>query len=440
MTLQIIGIILGFAILISITFKAWSVYLASFLAAVVVILFAGLPLTETVTSVYFGSIGAIFTSLFPLFIFGSVMANLYAVSGAAVSISTAICNLIMKDDMPENRRRLLGVIVVILASALICYGGINAAIVIITIYPIGLSVFQRCGIPKRFIPGVILGGCCTFALTGPGSPQTPNVIPMTILGTSSTSGLIPGIIAMIVELIVMVLVLNVMISKACSRGEVFQMGPRDRLPREDKEQPNALLALIPLVVLFVLFNVVKLPIVFAMFAAAFCSAVLFRRYIPKGKFRHTVNEGFVTSLMPVGSIGAVFAFASVVQKTDAFSKIVEMLLGMEIHPILFCIIAIAFLCMLTGGSATGQQIVLPIIMPVVQSSGLISLAAMHRVGSFAATTLDSLPHSGTILMTTSHSDIPMRQAYPAIFVTTTLATVTGTIVVAVLLWLFPGLA
>ena len=168
--------------------------------------------------------------------------------------------------------------------------------------------------------------------------------------------------------------------------------------------------------------------------------MLFFRYIPRGKFRRTINEGFVASLTPVGSIGAVFAFASVVQKTDAFSKIVEMLLGMEIHPILFCIIAIAFLCMLTGGSATGQQIVLPIIMPVVQSSGLISLAAMHRIGSFAATTLDSLPHSGTILMTTSHADTPMREAYPAIFVTTTLATVTGTIVVALLLWLFPGLA
>ena len=181
MVLQIVGILLGFAVLISITFKAWSVYLASFVAAVIVILFAGLPMTETLTSVYFGGIGAIFTSLFSLFIFGSVMAKLYAVSGAASSISEAICRAVIRDDLPKDRRRVLGVIVVILASAVICYGGINAAIVIITIYPIALSVFQKCGIPKRFIPGVILGGCCTFALTGPGSPQTPNVIPMNIL-------------------------------------------------------------------------------------------------------------------------------------------------------------------------------------------------------------------------------------------------------------------
>ncbi len=435
MALQIIGIILGFAILISITFKAWSVYLASFLAALVVTLFSGLPVVDTMNKVYFGGIGTIFTSLFSLFIFGSVMAKLYAVSGAASSISGAVCNAVIREDLPENRRRVLGVIVVILASALICYGGINAAIVIITIYPIALSVFQKCGIPKRFIPGVILGGCCTFALTGPGSPQTPNVIPMTILGTPSTSGLIPGLIAMIVELIVMVLVLNRMIRKACGRGEKFQLGRRDQLPDDTQARPGVVISLIPLAVLFVLFNLVRLPVMFAMLAATLCSVVLFCRFLPKGSLRHTVNEGFVSSLMPVGSIGAVFGFASVVQKTDAFSAIVDSLLSMQIHPILFCILAVAFLCMLTGGSATGQQIVLPIIMPVVQGSGLVSLSAMHRIGSFAATTLDSLPHSGTILMTTSHSDCPMREAYPAIFVTTTLATVVGTVVVAVLLYL-----
>lgn len=46
--MQILGIVLGFAILIFVTYKNWSVYLASFLASVVVILCAGLPLTETI--------------------------------------------------------------------------------------------------------------------------------------------------------------------------------------------------------------------------------------------------------------------------------------------------------------------------------------------------------------------------------------------------------
>ena len=45
--MEILGIIAGFAILILMTSKGWSVYLASFLGACAVILLAGLPLEET---------------------------------------------------------------------------------------------------------------------------------------------------------------------------------------------------------------------------------------------------------------------------------------------------------------------------------------------------------------------------------------------------------
>ena len=190
--MQILGIVLGFAILIYVTYKNWSVYLASFLASVVVILCAGLPLTETIAQSYIGGIGAIFTSLFGMFLFGSVMAKIYAVSGAASSIANTLCGAFLKDSGSEKKKQIMGILVVICASAIICYGGINAAIVIITIYPIALAVFERCNIPKRFVPGVILGGCCTFALSGPGAPQPTNMIPSQILGTSPAAGLIPG--------------------------------------------------------------------------------------------------------------------------------------------------------------------------------------------------------------------------------------------------------
>ena len=141
--MQILGIVLGFAILIFVTYKNWSVYLASFLASVVVILCAGLPLTETIAQSYIGGIGAIFTSLFGMFLFGSVMAKIYAVSGAASSIANTLCGAFLKDSGSEKKKQIMGILVVICASAIICYGGINAAIVIITIYPIALAVFER---------------------------------------------------------------------------------------------------------------------------------------------------------------------------------------------------------------------------------------------------------------------------------------------------------
>lgn len=104
--MQILGIVLGFAILIYVTYKNWSVYLASFLASVVVILCAGLPLTETIAQSYIGGIGAIFTSLFGMFLFGSVMAKIYAVSGAASSIANTLWGLFLKIPVPKRKSRL----------------------------------------------------------------------------------------------------------------------------------------------------------------------------------------------------------------------------------------------------------------------------------------------------------------------------------------------
>ena len=437
--MQILGIVLGFAILIYVTYKNWSVYLASFLASVVVILCAGLPLTETIAQSYIGGIGAIFTSLFGMFLFGSVMAKIYAVSGAASSIANTLCGAFLKDSGSEKKKQIMGILVVICASAIICYGGINAAIVIITIYPIALAVFERCNIPKRFVPGVILGGCCTFALSGPGAPQPTNMIPSQILGTSPAAGLIPGIVGIIVEVIVMVLVLNKMISNAKAKGESFAYGPKDSITASDKAMPGFWISLIPLVVLFVMFNVFSVNIIFCTLASSVLSLVLFYKYMDKDKIKSYVNEGFVSALTPVGSIGAVFGFATCVQQVPAFQNIVDSVLGIKVNPILLCVISVAFLCALTGGSTTGQSIVLPIVQPVLESKGLAA-SVMHRIATFSATTLDSLPHSGTILMTVTYSDLKMKDSYPAIFVTTTLATTMATAAVTLLLWLCPWLA
>ncbi len=437
--MQILGIILGFAILIYVTYKNWSVYLASFLASVAVILCAGLPLTETIVTSYVGGIGAIFTSIFGMFMFGSVMAKIYAVSGAASSIAATLCDTFLKNSGSEQKKQIMGILVVIFASAIICYGGINAAIVIITIYPICLAVFEKCNIPKRFAPGVILGGSCTFALSGPGAPQPTNMIPCQILETSSSAGLIPGIAGIIVEVIVMVIILNKMVSKAKANGENFAYGPKDSVSVSDKKVPGFWISLIPLVVLFILFNIFEVNIIFCTLISSVLSLFLFYPYMEKEKIRGYVNEGFLSALTPVGSIGAVFGFASCVQKVPAFQNIVDGILGIETNPLVLCVISVAFLCMLTGGSTTGQSIVLPIVRPILEAKGLTA-DVMHRIATFSATTLDSLPHSGTILMTVTHADLKMKDAYPAIFVTTTLATVLATGVVTLLLWLFPWMA
>ena len=74
--------------------------------------------------------------------------------------------------------------------------------------------------------GAICGGAFTFALSGPGSPQPTNVVAMAI-GTSSTCGLVAGLIGCLVEVAVMVFVFTKMCVKATGKGEAFVAGPKD---------------------------------------------------------------------------------------------------------------------------------------------------------------------------------------------------------------------
>ena len=94
--------------------------------------------------------------------------------------------------------------------------------------------------------------------------------------------------------------------------------------------------------------------------------------------------------------------------------------------------------MMTGGSTTGTQIALPILAPALSKLGL-SLPFIHRVGTFAATMLDSLPNSGAVIMAVGLADLKMKDGYPPVFVSTVLATSCGTIVVSLIMKLLPML-
>ena len=112
--------------------------------------------------------------------------------------------------------------------------------------------------------------------------------------------------------------------------------------------------------------------------------------------------------------------------------------GINMSPMLICAVVVAVMCMLTGGSSTGQLISLPLIAPKLLDLGL-NVNAIHRIACFAATTLDSMPYSGAILMLLPMCRMKLREIYPPMFITTVIATTCGTIAVIVMCALFPGL-
>lgn len=435
----IIGCLLGFLTVIVFCYKDWSVYVATIVGAAVVMLFNWMPFIDTLTGDFIEGMFVPIQSFFFILLFGNIQAKIYSVSGAAYAIADSIMSTLLKPGASNTRKNIIAISVLLVIGIVLCMGGINASVFIVLMYPIALTIFEHCDIPKRFILGV-LGACSyTFTLTMPGSPQVTNVAAMTALGTSAGVAAIPGLVGAAVEIIVTLVLLNILINKARSRGEHFELHPLDPHYDEKSPRPKFWVAILPLIILFILFNVVGIDINICIIISVIVSIVAFWPQLRDYSLRELLSTGASESIHMSMTVAAICGFAGVVTNTEAFTTMLDFMVGLDMSPMLICAIVVAIMCMLTGGSSTGQLISLPLIAPKLMNLGL-NVGAIHRISCFAATTLDSLPYSGAILMLLPLCHMKLREVYPPLFITTVVATTSGTIAVIVMCALFPGLA
>lgn len=437
--MDILGCILGFLTLIILVYKNVSIYIAAFISSAIVVIFNGLPLIESMTVTYMQKFGIFVTGYYFILLFGSIQARLFSESGAALSIADTLTNLFIKDGYSEKKRQILGMLVIIILATILCFGGIIAGVDLVLLYPIALVIFEKVNIPKRFILGVMAGGAYTFGITAPGSPQVTNMVAMTVLGTPADSALIPGIIGSIAELVTVLLLLNYLITKAKNRGENFAYHPDDKVYDKDNKRPGFIAAISPLILLWILFNIFKVHIAICLIVSIILSLVLFWRFLEGKNILELVNSGAASGVPMVMTVSAVVGFGGVVSTTEAFQSILNSILNLSLPPLLLLIFCVAIMCALTGGSSTGQLIVLPLIKDKLLAMGL-KATAIHRVSVFSSTMLDTLPYCGSILMLLPLTKMKLSEIYPPMFISTIICTSIGTAVVTILIALFPGLS
>ena len=434
----VVGCILGFLVVIYLCYKDWSVYIATIVGAGVVMLFNGLPFVDTLLGDYVTGMFVPIKSFFFLLLFGSIQSMIYTESGAAFAIADTIMRRLLKPGASNTKKNIVAISVLLAIGIILCMGGINASVFIVLMYPVALTIFEYCDIPKRFILGV-LGACSyTFTLTMPGSPQVTNVAAMSALGTSAGVAAIPGLVGAAVEIIVILLLLNWMMNKARARGEHFELHPQDPHYDKNTQKPNFWVAIIPLVLLFAAFNVFKVNINICVIGSVLLSIVLFWKQLKGKSVRTILSQGAGDSIHMSLTVAAICGFAGVVTNTGAFTTMLNAITSIDASPMIICAVVVSIMCMLTGGSSTGQLISLPLIAPKLMELGL-SAGAIHRIACFAATTLDSMPYSGAILMMLPLCHMKLKELYPPLFVTTVVATTCGTIAVILMCALFPGL-
>ena len=172
----LLGILLGLGLLMWLAYRAWSVLLLAPLAALVAAAMSGEPLLAHWTQTFMGGASRFVAQWFPLFLLGALFGKLMDDSGSITSIAHYLT------DQLGTRRAMLSVV---LASAVVTYGGVNVFVAFFVLVPMAQQLFQAADIPRRLMPGAIGLGALTFTMTAlPGTPALQNAIPMPFFGTT----------------------------------------------------------------------------------------------------------------------------------------------------------------------------------------------------------------------------------------------------------------
>jgi H+/gluconate symporter-like permease len=128
---------------------------------------------------------------------------------------------------------------VVLASALVTYGGVSVFVAFFVLVPMAQELFRTADIPRRLMAPAIALGAFSFTMTAlPGTPALQNAIPMPFFGTTPFAAPGLGIIASIIIMVFGMWWLNRAETAARKAGDgygdVSEVAPLEAAPAVDE--------------------------------------------------------------------------------------------------------------------------------------------------------------------------------------------------------------
>ncbi|MFZ2843010.1 GntP family permease [Psychrobacter sp.] len=429
-----IGMFGGLVLLIILTMRGMNLLIAAPLTALFVAVLNGLPLlpqlaadgsVNFLTNYMTGFTGFI-ASWYLMFLTGAIFGKVMEDSGAADSVSKWIVSKI------GMKRAALAVV---MACAVLTYGGVSLFVVAFSVYPMALSLFRQADLPRRFIPATLAFGSTTFTMTSAGSPEIQNWIPIEFLGTSPYAGWQVSIIVALFMMIFGYWWLKRMISKAMVKGESFIARKTDPSVEERTELPNPFLSMVPLFVVLGISFLFHNSLGTSALIIALSGGIAATFFLNRKYFRdigHAFGEGAVGAVIAIANTAAVVGFGGVVKATPSFAAAVDVMTGIPGSPLIGGALAVAVIAGLTGSSSGGQAIALPLLAPHYLDMG-VDPEALHRTVSIASGSLDSMPQGGYVVTTIrSIAGETHKDAYPAFGALTVVVPLVGAVLAVIL--------
>jgi len=475
------GILLSLAALIYFAYRGVSVLILAPLMALVAVLFSQAPLLASYTQVFMPALAGFVALYFPLFLLGAVFGKLMEASGSAAAIGRGLA---------ERLGARHAILAVVLACALLTYGGVSLFVVAFAVYPIAAALFREAGVPQRLIPASIALGAFTFTMTAlPGTPAIQNAIPMPFFNTTPFAAPGLGIVggALMLALGAAWLLWRSRSARRAGEGyggEASAAAIADEDLREHAQGegydiaeldaaaasaagPSLALAVAAPIILVVALNYVfsswlipamdtgylaapeygatsvdKVRGVWAIIAALALSIAMLLAVHAKRiqKPRRALDDGASASVLPVLNTASQVGFGAVIASLPAFAAIRDAVLGIAPgNPLVSLAVAVNVLAGITGSASGGMSIALQTLgahyLEMAQAAS-IAPELLHRVTAIATGGLDALPHNGAVITLLAICKLTHRQSYFDIFMVAVLSPIAALIAVVALGTLF----
>ena len=454
----LVGILVALGLLIWLSFRGWSVLLLAPAVAIVAAAFAGEPLLAHWTQTFMGSAAQFVAQFFPIFLLGALFGKLMDDSGSVRAIAH-----FMSGKLGQRR----AILAVVLAGALVTYGGVSLFVAFFVLAPMARELFRAANIPHRLMPAAIALGTSTFTMSAmPGTPAIQNTIPMPFFGTTPFAAPGLGIIASAImfafglwwlkraeasahksgegygedaEFVAGVASDDQFIRERATSSHEFDPAEIGHGKRSDVPTPIGI-AIIPLVVVMgvnLLMSLVILPrldfaflaeerwggtslagvagvwSVAVALAVATATVVLLNR-ARLTDLRASMDAGANASVLPIFSVASLVGFGAVVAALPAFALVRDWVLAISGGPLVSLAIATNVLAAMTGSASGGLTIALDALgdtfLQIAQTTH-IEPALMHRIAVIGSGTLDSLPHNGAVVTLLAVCGSTHRKSY-----------------------------
>lgn len=439
--ISVLGFILALIVLVVLVCKGMHLAYCAIITVMIIIVTNGMPVMKTLES-YWQGVGGIASMFLPIFLCGAIFAKVYTNCGAASSLTSAFMNLLCKNSKHKLMEQRISIVAMLVIELILGYGGLDQFALLFLLMPIFMEVMERVNIPRKFLPAFLMTGLCVCCV-GAGAPQQNNVLPTMLAGVSSRAGLVPSIIGQAVIGITAAIYLMKAVKKANDNGENFSWGKLKPAREDDQKKPHPILTLIPLVVVFLLYNLTSIGLAYSMILGAVVTLIIFFPFFNAEETRFksivaSLNQGVHDAAMPILCLPA-FGIGSIIASAPGCTVLTNLLQKIPGPPLISCTVMLVLLVLVCADPKAGINVGIPIATKIYPQLG-VSTSAIARVGAFSMGVLDSLPIAAGMPMVMNMCDLDFMEGYKPCFWTSVVCTGLGTLTVMILLILFPGLA